>query len=177
MQNKIFFTYQIIPQVGLKGILIWSATYWNSDAASPDGYLQNPWEEAMSFVTGYGWPLGKQSIWGNGDGRLFYPANRNPGIDKRPFVERPVPSIRLEFLRDGIEDYDYFTLLQKTIAKNPSHKLAKEAKQMLVIPESIYRDEKTYSKNPQDVLEYRKKVAGMILKLKFHNKSVITVIQ
>ena len=46
--------------------------------ASPSDYLQNPWEEAMSFVTGYGWPAGKQTGWGNGDGRLFYPPNREP---------------------------------------------------------------------------------------------------
>jgi hypothetical protein len=46
----------------LKGILIWSTTYWNSKEASPEGYQQNPWEEAMSFVTRYGWPLGTNHL-------------------------------------------------------------------------------------------------------------------
>jgi hypothetical protein len=153
----------------LKGILIWSTTYWNSDAASPAGYLQNPWEEAMSYVTGYGWPLGKQTIWGNGDGRLYYPNNRNPNTDTKSYIGRPVPSIRLEFIRDGIEDFEYFSLLEKAVAKNPSHPLAKEAGKLLEIPKNIYTDEKTYSKNPQDMLEYRKKIAGMLEELNSSN--------
>jgi hypothetical protein len=84
----------------------------------------------------------------------------------RTFTEKPVPSIRLEFLRDGIEDFEYFSLPEKTIAKNPSSPLAKEAGKLLNIPKSIYTDEKTYSKNPKDLLEYRKKLAEYIIKLK-----------
>jgi len=129
----------------LKGILIWQTTYWDSNAASPEGYLQNPWEQAMSFVRGYGWPLGKQTIWGNGDGRLFYPVNRDPNNDSKTYVDRPVPSLRLEILRDGIEDYEYFV--------------------MLTIPETIYTNETTYSKNPLDIINYRKQLAEYILLL------------
>ena len=151
----------------LKGILIWETTYWNSSEASPEGYLQNPWEEAMSFVTGYGWPVGKQTGWGNGDGRLFYPPNRDPNNDKRTFIEGPVPSFRVELMRDGIEDYEYFTLLQKVVKNASADKsqIAKEAATALEIPRSIYTDEKTYSKNPQDILNYRKKIAGYIMSL------------
>jgi hypothetical protein len=151
----------------LKGILVWETTYWNSTAASPEGYLQNPWEEAMSYVTGYGWPLGKQTIWGNGDGRFFYPLNRDPNNDQRAFTGKPVPSMRLELLRDGIEDYEYFKILEKAIQTAPKSKaaLAAKAKELLSIPASIYTDEKTYSKNPQDVLNYRKKLAEMIVSL------------
>jgi hypothetical protein len=38
-----------------------------------------------------------------------------------------------------------------------------EARKLLEIPEYIYADEKTYSKNPIDILEYRKKLAESIL--------------
>jgi hypothetical protein len=154
-------------QYKLKGILIWQTTYWNSDAASPDGYLQNPWEEAMSFVKGYGWPLGKQTIWGNGDGRFYYPVNRDPNNDKKTYAGRPVPSLRLEILRDGIEDYEYFVLLEKAIknASAKNKKVAGEASGLLNLPESIYTNETTYTKNPQDILEYRKKIAEYIVLL------------
>ncbi|WP_299577381.1 glycoside hydrolase domain-containing protein [uncultured Sunxiuqinia sp.] len=147
-----------------KGILIWSTNFWNSLSASPKGYLQNPWEEPMSFVTGYGWPQGKQTIWGNGDGRFFYPPNKEPNVKSKDWIEGPVPSLRLEILRDGLEDYDYLILLKKAIeqASGKKKKLANEAKQLLELPAGIISDEKTYSKNPQDLLEYRRKLARYI---------------
>lgn len=74
----------------LKGVLMWETTYWNSNEASPKGYLQNPWQEAMSWVTGYGWPYGKQTIWGNGDGRFFYPETEIPTRTRQP----PIRDIR-----------------------------------------------------------------------------------
>lgn len=152
----------------LKGILVWQTTYWNSEEASPQGSLQNPWEQAMSFVTGYGWPTGKQTIWGNGDGRFFYPLNRNPNSDAATHIGKPVPSVRLELVRDGIEDYEYFTLLEKAIqhASEKKKKVAQTAKQWLTIPDRIYADEKTYSKNPKDLLEHRRKLAEYIVLLK-----------
>ena len=151
----------------LKGILMWETTYWNSEAASPAGHLQNPWEEAMSFVNGYGWPQGKQTIWGNGDGRYFYPNNRRPGIEKSTHTDKPIPSLRLELLRDGIEDYEYMIILQKTIEKagKSKDKLVKEASALLAIPETIYKDEKTYAKNPLLLYQHRQKIAEMIVRL------------
>ena len=151
-------------QYRLKGILIWETTYWNSVEASPADYLQNPWEEAMSFVTGYGWPAGKQTGWGNGDGRLFYPPNRDPNNDKTAILTGPVPSMRLEIMRDGIEDYEYFSILEKAIknASGDRSRLAEDALKALLLPPTIYTNETTYSKNPQDILNYRKKIAEYI---------------
>lgn len=155
-------------QERLKGILVWATNWWNSATASPQGYLQNPWEEAMSYTVGYGRPYGKQDGWGNGDGRFFYPLNRDPNNDTRTYLGRPVPSIRLEMLRDGIEDYEYFSILENAVnsAPNKNKAAVREAKKILTIPSNIYSNEKNYSKNPQDMLEYRKKIAEAILKLK-----------
>jgi hypothetical protein len=151
----------------LKGILIWETTYWNSPEASPVGYLQNPWEEAAAFVQSYGQPMGKQRNWGNGDGRLFYPLNRDPNDHSRTYIGKPVPSYRLELLRDGIEDYEYFVILEKAVKNAPANKskIAREASEALVIPKNIYTDEKTYSKNPQDIQNYRKKIAEYVVQL------------
>lgn len=147
-----------------KGILIWSTNYWNSLSASPKGWLQNPWDEPMSFVTGYGWPQGEQTIWGNGDGRFFYPPNRDPNVTGKAHMEGPVPSLRLEILRDGLEDYEYLVILRKAIDQAPAGKkgLAREAAQLLELPARIVTDEKTYSKNPQNLLEHRQELARYI---------------
>lgn len=151
----------------MNGILIWSSNYWTSYSASPLAYLQNPWLEPASFVQGYGWPYGKQTVWGNGDGRLFYPPNRKPNIDKNIYITGPVPSIRLEFLRQGIEDYEYLVLLEETVNKSQdkNKKMLREAKKLLEVEGSVFTDGKTYTKNPADLLEYRKKIADMIIKL------------
>ncbi len=149
----------------LKGILVWETTYWNSNAASQVGYLQNPWEEAMSFVNGYGWPLGKQTIWGNGDGRLFYPENRNVNSDKKKYSGEPVPSIRLENLRDGVEDYEYLIMLRDLATKSKSGSLKRAADKLLDIPTSLYKDEMTYSKDPQSIINYRTQVGNLIEKM------------
>ena len=148
----------------LTGILMWSTTYWNSEDASPVGKLQNPWEEAMSWVHGYGWVLGKQTIWGNGDGRYFYPENRDVNNDHRVYDNEVVPCVRLEFLRDGIEDYEYFVMLEN-LAKKASKGKSAKAKKLLQIPTSIYTNETTYNKDPQAILKYRQKLAKAILSI------------
>ena len=149
----------------LKGILVWATNYWNSDAASPVGYLQNPWEDPMSYCSAYQVPLGVQLPWGNGDGRFFYPLNRDPDNDARTYTGYPVPSLRLELLRDGIEDYEYLVTLEKLVHRKNRIKgnLSEEAARLLDIPDAIYADEKHYSKNPKDILEYRRKIAEAIL--------------
>ena len=147
----------------LNGLLIWETTYWNSPEASPEGTLQNPWEEAMSWVTGYGTIQGKQAPWGNGDGRLFYPDNRHVGKDKTPHLGEAVPSFRVELLRDGIEDYEYLTMLERLASEKPAKAAA--ARRLLQIPSSIYTDEQHYSKDPQSILQYRRRIAAAIQKL------------
>jgi len=156
----------------LNGILIWSSNYWNSYSASPAGYLQNPWTEPASFVQGYGWPYGKQTVWGNGDGRLFYPPNRNPNNNDQTYIAEPVPSIRLEFLRQGIEDYEYLVMLKNMVDKldGKERKLSREASKLLDIEGTLFTDGKNYTKNPADLLEYRKKIADMINKLNILNQ-------
>jgi hypothetical protein len=42
----------------------------------------------------------------NGDGMLIYPGKNGP-----------LPSIRLKMIRDGLEDYEYLTLLKKVSDK------------------------------------------------------------
>ena len=82
---------------GVDGILYWNTMYWQD----------NPWQVAMSQ------PPERTHNWGNGDGQLLYPASRLPS---EKFVDKgPVDSIRWELVREGIEDWDYFRILQDKI--------------------------------------------------------------
>lgn len=83
-------SYRIAPwlnrRYGITGLLYWSVVYFGS----PD---RDPWQDP-----------GFRVRW-NGEGALFYPGNA-VGIDG------PIASIRLKNLRDGMEDYEYFALLE-----------------------------------------------------------------
>lgn len=83
--------YRIAPwlnfRYGITGLLYWSTVYWGS----PD---RDPWDDP-----------GFRVRWNN-DGALFC-----PGYDAG--VEGPIASIRLKNLRDGLEDYEYFVLLEQ----------------------------------------------------------------
>lgn len=154
-------------QYGIQGILIWETTWWTSPTAFPDS-LQNPWEDPMSYVSGYGVPPGTKQFWGNGDGRFLYPPRRDPNAQYPPAVEPPSPSVRWENLRDGVEDYEYFVILQKQIErvrhKAPASLIA-EAERLLQVPEHISRDLTHFTTDPRPLLEHRRKVARMIERL------------
>ncbi len=77
------------------GCLYWRITYWR----------QNPWEQAMSVNQDGG-------MWGNGDGRLIYPPQRDK--PQQALIAPPVTSIRFENLRDGLEDAEYLYMLKES---------------------------------------------------------------
>ncbi len=80
------------------GILYWETMYWSG----------NPWEEPMTYSDD-----GRRKPFGNGDGFLLYPATRKPSDE--PVISGPVESIRWEMLREGIEDYDLFRMLEEAV--------------------------------------------------------------
>lgn len=150
---------------GLEGILVWRANYWTSGTVFPPGVLQNPWRDPMSYTVGYGVPYGKVLEWGNGDGRFIYPPNRDPGRDRTKYLGGPVNSIRWEILREGIEDYEYFKLLEKSVAAAVRGRLrdrASEARKLLAVPESVFKSGREYSRDPLVMLDYRRRVAEAI---------------
>jgi len=147
---------------GVTGILIWHTNWWTSPTAFPEPALQNPYEDPMSYVSGYGVPAGARQFWGNGDGRLWYPSNRHVGDDKTPYTDGPVPSIRVELLREGIEDYEYFQLLKRLAARPGA---PAEAKALLEIPKEIIADLTHYNFDPEPMMRHRAKVAEMIERL------------
>lgn len=165
MRMWLWMTYKW----GLKGILVWRADYWNSPTLFPPGVLQNPWQDPMSYTVGYGLPYGQASHWGNGDGRFLYPPNRDPGNDRTKYLCGPVNSVRWELLREGIEDYEYFLLLEKAVKdagrKDKLRAATAEAVKLLDLPPDLFASGKEYTKDPLDLLRYRAKIAEAIEKL------------
>ena len=92
----------------------------------------------------------------NGDGLLVWPG---PNLE-------PIPSIRLECIRDGIEDYEYLALLGRLVEEakemGVATKLVAEAEELLVVPEEISASMTDYTKDAGLVLERRRMVGDMI---------------
>jgi hypothetical protein len=156
-------------KLGIQGLLIWQTNYWTSDAAFPSPQIQNPWEDPMSYVSGYSTAPGTKRHWGNGDGRFLYPPNRDPERDKSKYLVGPVNSIRWEMLREGIEDYEYFWLLrdlvEKTKKRSEKGDALARAEQLLTIPDAITRDQTHFTHDPLDLYRYRTALAEAIVAL------------
>jgi hypothetical protein len=110
----------------------------------------------MSYVSGYGRPPGYIGRWGNGDGRFIYPPRRRD----EPVISGPVDSLRWEMLREGIEDYEYLALLKRLIAKVGAAGVS--VARLLVVPETIVRDGKTYTKSSAPIYRRRRAIANAI---------------
>jgi len=76
--------------LGATGLLYWSVDAWPSEATAWDNVLLGP-------ISGAYWP---------GEGILIYPGSRVGTAE-------PAPSMRLKYLRDGIQDYEYVALLKQ----------------------------------------------------------------
>ncbi|MBP5672416.1 MAG: DUF4091 domain-containing protein [Victivallales bacterium] len=153
-------------QVG--GILVWASNYWTSPCAYPDS-LQNPYEDPMGWVSGYDTPAGVRTPWGNGDGRFSYPPEAAAdGKQDGPVLDDPVPSIRMEMLRDGLEDYEYFAMLKRLLAAKggqlPAAKRA-EYESLLTVPQDVTRTMTEFTKDPAPYESHRLKLAAAIAEL------------
>ncbi len=151
----------------IDGILVWSLNYWTSGTAYTDPKRpQNPYEDPASWVDGYGTAKGAKVLWGNGDGRFLYPpeaaADANPSA---PVLEGPVESLRLEMLRDGVEDYEYLAILRGLLAKHGKALPEAERKRLealLVVPPEITADMTKFTKDPAPI-EARRHAIGQAI--------------
>jgi hypothetical protein len=88
---------------GFTGLL-----YWNTVSSYPKP--GDPWDDQYQYLA-------------NGDGNLLY-----PGIPGRPDIRAhsPIPSLRLQLLRDGLEDYKYLMLLEEALGPERARAVASE---------------------------------------------------
>ena len=151
-------------QERVTGILIWETVYWHSHCAYPDS-LQNPYEDPMGWVNHA--EKGERRPWGNGDGRFMYPplsVFENDGPD----TGNPVPTVRLEMLRDGLEDYEYFAILKKLLAENRdelSRRKLKKYEDLLKVPADVSTSLTEFNVDPSAMENHRDKLARAIEEL------------
>jgi len=92
----------------------------------------------------------------NGGGNLFY-----PGPNWEPW-----PSVRLKNLRDGMQDYEYFVMLQKNAdalkAKHSTHPLLSQAQKALAIDDGVLRGETRYTQDPEQLLAFRQELIRLV---------------
>jgi len=135
--------YRVIP---------WSAWRYGADGLlywCVNYWTKNPWKDPMN------------TKWGqNGNGSLFYPGDR-----------KPLGSLRLEILRDGIEDYEYLYILKEKIKSAKGKGLNaswgdvfKKAERLLNI-EDIVRTAGDYTKDSDQLLERRRVIGETIEEL------------
>jgi hypothetical protein len=140
------------------GVLYWCVCFWQGlpvpgagKPCWPDVALRfKDLETARSFKV-------------NGDGVLLYPG---PGLE-------PYPSLRLEVIRDGIEDYEYLALLSRLLqevkilpdSRRPPASLLAQAEGLCRVPAEISRSMAEYTQDPHEILGRRAAVGDMIERL------------
>jgi hypothetical protein len=123
----------INQSLNLTGLLYWRVDNWTSD----------PWNNVYSFSSAY-----------PGEGILVYPG-------KQVGVAGVVASMRLKWLRDGVEDYDYVQIL-KNLGQGD---LA------LQIARSVGSDWTNWTRDPAAIETARKKLGETIDYLSTHTVS------
>jgi len=106
---------------------------------------------------GAAWPRIPWEIRSN-DMCMFYPGQK--------LEDDPVGSIRMELIRDGIEDHEYFVLLSEKLEElkkaQPDSELLGRAAKLLGVPEHIAASISEYSLDTALLLQHREKLAKAI---------------
>ncbi len=115
---------------GVNGFLYWSSTFWDQ--------IADPWNDAntVKWLTPYVY----------GDGSLLY-SGRQVGVDG------PCSSLRLEAVRDGIDDFELIQLAKKAGATDAQIK-----KIVNIVAKSIT----DYSTRDEDIVKARRELAKII---------------
>ncbi|QNN24674.1 DUF4091 domain-containing protein [Planctomycetales bacterium ZRK34] len=167
LDTPLLATERLLPyycnKYGMTGYEFWGVSWWTL----------NPWQ--------YGWhSYIRQSSDGktyrsvrypNGDGYLAYPGD-DIGHDG------PVPSIRLEAVRDGVEDYHYLALLRDLLAKAEGDSAAvkaaraalADAESLVTIPNAGGRYSTKILPEPMKLVSLRIRIAEAIEKLMAESK-------
>ncbi|WJH32958.1 DUF4091 domain-containing protein [Paenibacillus sp. CC-CFT747] len=130
---------------GVEGNLFWSTTIFKKY----DGKQYVPrdvWTDPLAFPGA------------NGDGYLFYPGTQL-GIDG------PVGTIRLEAIREGMEDYEYLWQLEQHIKETASRLGVKDYPvhdSLQFYYDRLYKNIRSFADDPANLLDVRADVAEEI---------------
>jgi hypothetical protein len=114
-------------RLDVKGLLYWTTTNWSS--------TRDVWTNPLTYGDQY-----------NMEGSLLY-----PGVDVG--VEGFIPSIRLKQIREGLEDYEYFTILAQRRSRSVAEDVVKK----------IARNWHDWDTDARHLLRARAEIAKLIL--------------
>jgi hypothetical protein len=114
----------------MTGLLYWSVVFWER--------VKDPWLDQLTIYGRY-----------NGDGSILY-----PGADAG--IAGPVTSIRLKNIREGMEDYEYFKVLEDLGDREFVDKQVREMIQTWF----------SWETSPDRLMEVRERLAKRILELR-----------
>jgi len=152
LDHRLIFTLSY--KYNLDGVLYWCINReWSTNYDIKGQWPEKNWKPYIINC------FNQQRQYKNGMGNYVY-----PGKDGRI-----LPSLRLENLRDGIEDYEYLTMLKKRVEelkkRQPESKIIAEAEKLLTVPPAVAKSVREYSADPEHLQQYRNAVAEMIVKL------------
>ncbi len=96
---------------GATGLLYFNINAWRPQVGSAS--YRDPYVDPLSYRTG----SGSTQLYANGDGSLVYPGYY-PALGLYVEGSPPVGSLRMEGVRDGLEDYEYLKLVQSSLGKS-----------------------------------------------------------
>ncbi|MFA5204838.1 MAG: glycoside hydrolase domain-containing protein [Lentisphaeria bacterium] len=149
------------------GVLYYSINNWQSNRQCEGlpPFLKPHGDPILQAAVAQGrrWPDIPWNSWTyweyNGDGQLVYPG---PGGE-------PVGSIRLECIRDGIEDYETLALLAERVrqARRPEappvpQTLLMQAAELLEVPPEVVRSLTEYTLDPDRFLDTREQLGNTL---------------
>ncbi|HIE52755.1 MAG TPA: DUF4091 domain-containing protein, partial [Armatimonadetes bacterium] len=156
-------TERLLPyycfKYGVSGYEFWGVSWWT----------YNPWERGWhTFIRQSA--EGKEWRWvryPNGDGYLTYPG-------EPVGLTEPVSTIRLEQVREGIEDYEYFCLLRERIAAaqqrgmdtTAAEQALEQVRALVTIPNPGGLRSTELLPDPEAVFTLRRAVAEQIVRLR-----------
>ena len=135
---------------------------WKHDVSGFEYWSPNAWG-VNAQTKGERWPRGlwTANAFGkyNGDGYLIY-----PGADLKPYS-----SLRLEALRDGLEDYEYLWMLKALVEQAGQKKMGgpivERARGLLAL-DGVVKETGSYSPKSENCLTHRRSVAEAIVALR-----------
>ena len=140
----------------IEGVLLWSINReWSTNMDIKDSWPQKPWKPYIIDVNT------QKRVFKNGMGNLIYPGPSG----------KIYPSLRLENLRDGVEDYEYLATLKNSIEQlklsdySDKQILLDNANELLQVPSNVALKVNYYSPDPDNLLKYRKDIGEMIEKI------------
>lgn len=139
---------------GAKGFIYWTGEQWLAGPANtPENKkkLANPWIHEE-----WGFPFRSAP----GDGCFIYPTK--DGV---------IPSLRAQYIRDGVEDYEYMAILKKyyglALKKGRLNAaLRRKAEALLKVPDQVVRAANSWTRSEDELEKFRNETAETIIELK-----------